>query len=224
MAEGHRQRLRERFNEENIDTIPEYIVLEMMLQGIISRCDTCELARTLIKEFGGLAQVIDAPVTELMKVKGMGERAASFIKLIPKFYRKYCQSKWDDPTILNSTEEAGQYMLEKLSGYDTEVLLVACLDTNCKLISCKKVFEGSINAVNISNRKIVEFALQCNASRVILAHNHISGNALPSDYDHITTKQIIYALKCVDIKVDDHIIVAGNDYVSFSESGFFEKN
>ncbi len=223
MAEGHRERLRKRFLEENIDTIPDYIVLEMMLHGVISRCDTCELARTLIREFGGLPQVIDAPIHELLKIRGMGERAAIHLKLIPHYYRKYSTLKWGKALVFNDAETVGHYMLDKLIGYENEILLVACMDTNCKLLACKPVFEGTINAVNISIRKVVEFALQFNSARVIIAHNHLSGNALPSADDLETTRQLYTALNYVGIKLDDHIIVAGDDFISLAQSGFFKK-
>lgn len=223
MAEGHRGRLRKRFLEENIDTIPDYIVLEMMLHGVISRCDTCELARTLIREFGGLPQVIDAPMHELLKIRGMGERAAMHLKLIPQYYRKYSTLKWGNSLVFNDAETVGKYMLDKLIGYENEILLAACMDTNCKLLACKPVFEGTINAVNISIRKIVEFALQFNSARVIIAHNHLSGNALPSADDLETTRQLHTALNYVGIRLDDHIIVAGDDFISLAQSGFFKK-
>ncbi len=223
MAEGHRDRLRKRFREENIDTIPDYIVLEMMLHGVISRCDTCELARTLIREFGGLPQVIDAPICELMKIRGMGERAAMHLKLIPLYYRKYSTLKWGKSLVFNSAETVGKYMLDRLIGYESEILLVACMDTNCKLLACKPVFEGTINAVNISIRKVVEFALQFNSARVIIAHNHLSGNALPSSDDLETTRKLACALEYVGIRLDDHIIVAGDDFISLAQSGFFKK-
>ncbi|MBR5542514.1 MAG: hypothetical protein IKU65_00245, partial [Oscillospiraceae bacterium] len=150
MAAGHRERLRRRFLEENIDTIPDYIVLEMMLCGIISRRDTCEVARELIKIFGGLSQVLDAPVTELCKVPGMGETAAQFIKLIPQFYRKYRLEKWGHPTVLDSIESAANYLADHFIGYDREVVIVLCMDANGRFIACRPVFEGTINAVEIS--------------------------------------------------------------------------
>lgn len=215
--------MRKRFLEENIDTIPDYIVLEMMLHGVISRCDTCELARTLIREFGGLPQVIDAPMHELLKIRGMGERAAMHLKLIPQYYRKYSTLKWGNSLVFNDAETVGKYMLDKLIGYENEILLAACMDTNCKLLACKPVFEGTINAVNISIRKIVEFALQFNSARVIIAHNHLSGNALPSADDLETTRQLHTALNYVGIRLDDHIIVAGDDFISLAQSGFFKK-
>ncbi len=218
MAEGHRERLRRRFDEENIDTIPDYIVLERMLQGIIVRRDTCELARTLIREFGGIPQVLDAPVSELCKVPGMGETAASYIKLIPAFYRRYCIDKWQRPLVFTHVDSAADYLAKHFIGYDHEVLIVMCLDANNKLLACRPVFEGSINAIDISIRKVLQFALAFNATRVIIGHNHPQGDAIPSKDDIYTTQRLYNALIYAGIRLDDHIIVADNDHISFAQS------
>ena len=218
MAEGHRERLRRRFEEENIDTIPDYIVLERMLQGIIVRRDTCELARTLIKEFGGIPQVLDAPVSELCKVPGMGETAASYIKLIPAFYRRYVTDKWKKPHIFSHVAAAADYLAKHFIGYTHEVLIVMCLDANNKLLACRPVFEGSINAIDISIRKVLQFALAFNATRVIIGHNHPQGDAIPSSDDILTTQRLYNALIYAGIRLDDHIIVAEDDHISFAQS------
>lgn len=218
MAEGHRERLRRRFEEENIDTIPDYIVLERMLQGVIARRDTCELARQLIHEFGGIPQVIDAPVSELCKIPGMGAGAASYIKLIPAFYRRYCMDKWEKPVIFSHVDSAAEYLAAHFVGYDHEVLIVLCMDSNNKLLVCRPVFEGSVNAIDISIRKILQFSLAFDATRVIIGHNHLHGDALPSRDDIYTTRKIAIALSTAGIHLDDHIIVSRDDHISFAQS------
>lgn len=218
MAEGHRERLRRRFEEENIDTIPDHIVLERMLQGMISRRDTCELARQLLLEFGGIPQIIDAPVSELCKIPGMGEAAASYIKLIPAFYRRYCIDKWDKPVIFSHVDTATEYLAKTFIGYDSEVLIVMCMDSNSKLLACRPVLEGSINAIDISVRKVLQFALAFDATRVIIGHNHLHGDALPSLDDIAATRKIAIALSAAGIHLDDHIIVAQDDHISFAQS------
>jgi DNA repair protein RadC len=195
-----------------------------MLHGVIVRQDTSAIARRLLEEFGSLSQVIDAPLQSLMSVKGMGEISALHLKLIPKFYRRYQLSKWNKSIICNDAETAGSFLINKLIGYTNEVVLVLCLDSNCKLLNCRLAFEGSINAVHVSIRKVVEIALSSNASRIIISHNHMSGNALPSSDDLETTRRIRSALSFVGVTLDDHIIVADDDYVSLAQSGFFLDN
>lgn len=223
MAAGHRERLRKRFESEEIDDIPEYIVLEMMLTGTVRRRDTCEIARELIAKFGNLANVIDAPEHELLSVEGMGKSMIAHIKLIPKFYRKYRLSKWESMDSTKLYDNIGDYLLDKFIGYDKEVFLVVCMDAGRRVIACRKVFEGNVNSVNISIRALVDIVLQQRASRVVIAHNHLSGNALPSSEDLETTRKIKEALEIVGVILEDHIIVADDDYVSFLQSGFFSR-
>ncbi|MBQ9985310.1 MAG: hypothetical protein IJP38_03275 [Oscillospiraceae bacterium] len=210
MAEGHRDRVRNRFTEENIDTIPEYIVLEKILHGVIPRVDTSAAARTLISEFGSLARVIDAPPHELQRIPGVGPAAVSFLKSLPLFYRKYVQSKWGAHHVFTNYEDIAQYMEERLIGYENEAVVVMCLDSHFKLLCCKAIFEGSINSVEISVRKVVDYAISSKASRIVLAHNHLCDDSYPSRDDINTTKMIYNSLSPMNIAIDDHYICAPN--------------
>ena len=106
-------------------------------------------------------------------------------------------------------------------GERDEVVYLLCLDAKCKVLDCRMLFRGGVNSAGVSVRKIVETALACNATSVVLAHNHTSGIALPSKEDEATTRQIRTALDAVGILLADHIIVADDDFVSMADSGFF---
>jgi len=95
-----------------------------------------------------------------------------------------------------------------------------CLDAKCKVLCCKELGEGSVNTASISVRKVVETALAANATTVVLAHNHPSGIAVPSNEDVQTTRRIAAALHAVEIYLADHIVVADGDYVSMIQSGY----
>ena len=94
------------------------------------------------------------------------------------------------------------------------------MDVNCRMLQCVKVFEGNVNAVEVSVRKVVEVALKFNSSRVIIAHNHLGGNALPSAGDISTTQKLYEVLASSGVVLDDHIIVADDDFVSLAQSGY----
>ena len=94
-----------------------------------------------------------------------------------------------------------------------------CLDSKLKILSCDLVYEGSVSSSNINARKIAETALACGAVYVIIAHNHPSGIALPSKSDHAATNKISAALKGIDVILADHLIFAGDDWVSMLDSG-----
>ena len=220
---GHRARMKRRFLEHGLESFEDHHVLEILLFYALPRVDVNPLAHNLLKQFGSLAAVFDAPLDELEKVEGIGRNAASLIKLIPQVARRYMISRASLSDILDSSEKAGRYLLPRFFGERDEVVYLVCLDAKCKVLNCRLMFRGSVNSASVSIRKIVETALSFNATSVILAHNHTSGIALPSREDQITTRRIEEALRAVDITLADHIIVADDDFVSLADSGFFHR-
>ena len=122
-------------------------------------------------------------------------------------------------TILSDTEQAGAYFLDLFLGEREEKLYEACLDAKGRLLACHLVAEGDTDSVQLNMRKIVENALKCGASSVLLAHNHPSGVALPSPADNATTLSGFDALRTVGVELADHIIVADDDFVSLRHNG-----
>ena len=218
LHDGHRQRLIQRFLEEDLDNFEPHNVLELLLFYAIPRKDTNELAHMLIDTFGSLKGVFDAPYEELVKVNGIGPNAAALLKLVPSLTRAYYSSDAHS-IILDTSEKSGEYFLPYYIGQTEEVVRLACLDAGGKVISNQILHRGSANAAEVNIRKIVNIALRSNAMGVILAHNHPGGLPLPSEEDVATTKSIREALMPMGILLMDHIIVAGQDYVSMARSG-----
>lgn len=216
----HRQRVKARFSAEGLDSFNEHQVLELLLFYAIPQRDTNEIAHNLINRFGSLAQVIDAPVKELIKVDGIAENAAIFLSLIKQFERYYHVNRALESSVLTTIEQCGKYLVPFFNGRTHETVFLLSLDAKCKVLSCRMVEEGNVNSAGISIRKIVDMALTENASSVVLAHNHPSGVAIPSDEDIQTTMKIAQALNFVDITLVDHIVVADGDYVSISQSRY----
>lgn len=100
------------------------------------------------------------------------------------------------------------------------MVYLLCLDAKCKLLTCRKIAEGNVNSTSLSIRKIVETALLANASSVLLAHNHPGGMAIPSYEDIATTRNVVSALRAVDVRFVDHLIFCEDDYVSLVQSGY----
>lgn len=219
--DGHRQRLKNRFRREGLDGFEELQVLELLLFYCIPRQDTNPIAHALLDHFGSLDQVMDASAEELQKVPGVGESAATFLSLVHAFDRRYQISKEQHLTILNTVEECGRYLWSRLKDLRNETVYLLCLDAKCKALCCKKVGEGSVNSAAVPVRRIVEIALGANATSVVLAHNHPSGLAVPSDADKLTTRKVAAALASVEIQLVDHIIVAEEEYISMVQSGVY---
>lgn len=219
--DGHRARLKKRFLEHGLESFEDHGVLEILLFYALPRADVNPIAHALIDKFGTLSAVFDAPVEELARVPGIGLSTAEFIKLIPQVSRRYLMSRVSFDDILDSSKKAGEYLLPRFYAERDEIVYMACLDAKCKVLNCRLLFRGSVNSANVSVRKIVENALVFNATSVIIAHNHTSGIAIPSDEDKLTTRRIEQALKSVDITLADHIVVADDDFVSLADNGFF---
>ena len=220
--DGHREKMRGRFLETGLDAFAEHEALELLLFYAIPRKDTNPIAHALMERYGTLDAVLSAPVEDLMRVEGIGESAAVLLKLVPKVMQK-ARLTANKETILNSTDKAGAFLLERFRGEKNEVIYQLCLDRKGKLLSCRRLNEGGADSTELNIRRLVENALLVSASAVILSHNHPSGIALPSTEDYATTEKVQSALRMIGVELVDHIIVADEDFVSMADSGILKR-
>ena len=218
LHDGHRQRKKQQYAREGLERFADHEVLELLLYYAIPRRDTNETAHRLLERFGSLEGVLRAPAAELQQVEGVGESAALLLRLVPDVMRR-AHSHPPAEKIFNSVDASGSFFLELLEGQRREVLYEACLDAKGKLLTCRQISAGSVDATMLSIREVVETALHADASGVVLAHNHPSGIALPSVADQQLTLQAKQALETMGIRLVDHIIVADGDFVSMAASG-----
>ena len=219
LHDGHRARKKEQFRRHGLDGFADHEVLELLLYYAIPRRDTNETAHRLLQKFGSLQNVFSAGAEELARVEGVGESAALFLTLLPAVQKRAARSGGREK-VLNSVDKCGRFFLELLAHQRQETLYQACLDAKGKLLSCKRLSQGSADCTALSVRQVVENALLSDASAVVLAHNHPSGVALPSENDRAVTLWVRDALKAIDIRLLDHIIVADGDFVSMNQSGY----
>ena len=216
--EGHRQRLKDRFLLEGLDGFTEVQVLELLLFYVIPQKDTNPIAHALLDRFGSLAKVLDAPLPKLMEVDGIKKNAATFLRLMSAVGRSDAISHSKEETRLTTIAACGQYLKSFFKGRRNETVFLLSLDAKLKVLACRQVGEGSINYASVPIRRVVEMAIEDGATTVVLAHNHPSGIAIPSDDDVHTTRKLAAALSTLDIRLIDHIVVADDDYVSMAES------
>ena len=217
---GHRERLKGRFLETGLDSFTDVQALELLLFYAIPQKDTNPIAHALLDRFGSLSQVLDAEAEELKKVPGISGHAATLLRLVTDLARFYQVDSAQRTEVLTSLDACGHYLVPRFFGRKVETVFLLCLDAKCKVLCCREVGEGSVNAASISVRKVVEAALSANATSVVLAHNHPSGVALPSADDVQTTRRIAAALSAVEINLIDHIVVAEGDFISMTQSGY----
>ncbi len=217
---GHRERLKRQFLEEGLDKFTDIQVLELLLFYAIPQKDTNPIAHALMDYFGRLSNVLDADVEELKKVPGISDHSATLLALVTQLCRYYQVDSSQRTEILTSLDACGAYLVPRFFGRTEETVFLLCLDAKCKVLCCKEVGRGSVNAASISIRKIVETALAAKATTVVLAHNHPSGVAVPSMEDIQTTRRVAAALNAIEVHLADHVVVAEGDYVSIVQSGY----
>ena len=212
LHDGHRQRAKERYGQVGADALADHELLELALFYAIPRQDTNETAHRLLKRFRSLQGVLQASPEELEQVEGVGKNAALLLHLMADISQRARITSLPEK-ILNSPDRTGAYFMELLTGQKRELLYQVCLDGKGKLLTCRCIAKGTVSAS----------AVYAGASTIILAHNHPSGVALPSDADVLVTHRIQEALAPLGIRLADHIIVADDDYVSMAESGFLQR-
>ena len=164
--EGHRQRLKDRFLREGLDNFDELYVLELLLYYCIPRKDTNPIAHALLDTFGSLTGVLEATVEELERIPGISHNAATFLNLVHQTGRYYQVKRVQTGDILRTIDQCGNYMVPHFYGRENETVFLLCLDAKCKVLGCKLVGEGSVNSANIPIRRVVETALNTNATTV----------------------------------------------------------
>ena len=210
----HRERLRERYINDGLDNFQAHQILELILFYAIPRKDTNELAHKLLNRFGSLPSVLEAHPKELMQVDGVGEGTAVFLNLFSQVRRRYELDKLNEKIYIKSTADAGEYAVNLFYGRIYECFFIINLNSQNKVINAQKICEGTVNETVVYPANVVKSALQNNASRVILAHNHPGGKLKPSLDDLNITRILKQALDTVGIGLADHIIVADDKYIS----------
>ena len=217
---GHRRRTKDEFLAANgLEGMPDHRALELLLFYSIPQGDVNPLAHTLIDQFGSLAGVFNAAPEQLMAVDGVGYNTAVLIRLVSALEARYRQVNGSFDGQLVSTWQFRELLLPLFFGQRNELAYLVCMDGSNRHIVTKKLGEGIADTVRITARKVLETALACNATRVALAHNHVSGVAIWSDADLNTTLRLRAVLREAGIELADHFIIANDDMVSMADSG-----
>ncbi|NCA71730.1 MAG: DNA repair protein RadC [Sphingobacteriia bacterium] len=217
--EGHRQRLRDRFNGSGLGALEDHEVLELLLTYAVPRKDVKPIARGLLDRFGTLSNVLDAPTAELTQQTGVAAAGATLLHLMPALTRRYLRDRWGHKPQLNTREDLARFVVDELATTNNEVFLLILLTHENQVLRALHLHEGSIASTPVYPRLVVEAALRHHAARVVFAHNHPGGVAQPSDADVAVTQTLVSLFDLLAIPVVDHIIVAGPRTFSMAEAG-----
>jgi DNA repair protein RadC len=178
------------------------------------------LARTLMQDFGGLRQLMAADKRRVCATKGLGPAKYAQLQAVLELARRHMGEALRRGEPLKNPDDTKCYLSARLRDYHHEVFACLFLDTRHRLISYEELFRGTIDGASVYPREVVRRALELNAAAIVLAHNHPSGVAEPSDADRRITRRLQDALGLVDIRVLDHLVVGDQATVSFAERGW----
>ncbi|HEM6866172.1 TPA: DNA repair protein RadC [Providencia rettgeri] len=179
-----------------------------------------QLAKRMIKEFGSLYLLIQADYEKLMQCKGMGNCKFTQLQAISELARRFFSEQFLHEDVMSGPELLKSKLLDLFAGREREVFIVLFLNNQNQIICHEEMFKGTLNRVEVHPREIIRFAIKMNASAIILAHNHPSGNPEPSMADKQVTEQIQQACSLMGVKLLDHFVVGHKQCVSFVERGW----
>lgn len=215
--DGHRQRFKGEFLARP-DSFPDHKVLEVLLFFANPRGDTNPVAHALMERFDSISGVLDATPEELQKVPGVGDHTVTLLKVTKELAGRYFSSRTSMGEIVQTSDDVEALLKDYFVGARSERVCLLCMDGKGKSLGVRVVGEGSVNSAEITSRAVVEAALSLNATQAILAHNHVSGIATPSDEDRVTTDWLNGVLASVGVRLRDHVIFADDEMVSMRDS------
>ena len=214
LHKNHRARVKARFSREGLEGFAPHEVLELILFYAIPQKDTNPIAHRLLDRFGSLAAVFSASEQELCAVEGIGEHAAVLLRsVLPAASYALTDEAVRDRGRFQTVAEIGDFFVRRFMGGEKETVYLMLLDNRYALLDCVKVYEGSVNSVAVTPRKLIELAYHAHAAMAVLAHNHPFGLPVPSKEDIDTTALIKTAFDTMGVTLLEHILVAGESYV-----------
>ncbi len=220
--QGHRERLREKFLKTGLIGFLDYEIVELLLTLGTPRKDCKQQAWEALKKFQSLRGVLEAPVEELLKIRGIGPNNIFGLKLSQEVSRRFLKDRMLNKPYCHSSKEVFEYLYQALRDLKREKFKVMFLDSKNQILEEKTVFEGTVDSSAVYPREIMKEALKCNASSLIFVHNHPSGDPEPSLSDREITKELVFAADIMQLKVLDHIIIGNNRYFSFADEGLID--
>jgi DNA repair protein RadC len=214
------ERPRERLMAQGAAALSDAELLAIFLRVGIKGKSAVDLARDLLGHFGSLNNLFAASPEALQAIPGMGMAKYAQLQAVLEMSRRALGETLRQRDMLGSPEQVRDWLRLRLASLPHEVFMVLLLDAQNRLIEAVELFRGTLTQTSVYPREVVKLVLAHNAAAVILAHNHPSGTAEPSNADELLTRALKQALAVVDVRTLDHFVVAGNARpISFAERG-----
>lgn len=214
------ERPREKLLHLGAKSLSDAELLAIFLRTGVKGCNVVELSRNLLNTFGSLANVYRANEQDFCQQHGLGRAKYVQLQACLEMSKRYLAEELaQQGSVLTSSKATRDYLISELRHENREVFAVLFLDNQHQILKFERLFWGTLDAAAVYPRVVVEQALKNQAAAVILSHNHPSGIAEASIADKHITKKLEEALQLIDVRVLDHMIVAGNQCYSFAENG-----
>jgi len=213
------ERPREKLLRDGPAALSEAELLAVVLRSGVRGKSAVALARELLVRFGSLRGLLSADRRQLCAVSGLGPGKFAQLQAGLELSRRHLAEGLHREGPLSSPGEVREYLAARLRDRPYEVFCCLYLDNRNRLITIEELFRGTIDGASVHPREVVRQAMTHNAAAVILAHNHPSGVAEPSQADEAITQRLKSALALLDIRVLDHLVIGDGRTVSFAERG-----
>ncbi len=214
------ERPREKLLQRGTQALSDAELLAIILRTGLPGKNALDLGRELLGHFGSLTRLFAASQTEFCAIAGLGEARYTQLQAMQELSRRALAEPLRERDALTSPAQVRNYLRLLLGGREHEVFCVIFLDSQHRVLVMEELFRGTLGQASVYPREVVKRALAHNAAALILAHNHPSGAATPSQADRVLTDTLKQALALVDVRVLDHFVVAMHDVTSFAEHGW----
>lgn len=210
---------RQRLRQLGPASLSDAELLAVLLGRGAAGVSAVELGRLLLSRFGGMRGLLNAPATQLEAVRGIGPGRADLLAAVRECCTRCLQERLAPGQAIGSPADSREFLLARLRDRPHEVFCCLFLDNRHRVLAFDELFRGTIDNTTVYPREVVKQALARNAGAVILAHNHPSGVAEPSDADRLITRRIRDALDLVDVRLLDHFVIGDGSCVSLASRG-----
>jgi DNA repair protein RadC len=193
-------------------------LLAIFIRTGVAGKTSVDLARELLERYGGLRELLSADRKSFCASAGLGQAKYALLQAVLEMGRRHLYETVKRGDVLTSPGATRSYLIVRLRDIPYEVFTCLFLDNRHRVIAYEELFRGTLDGASVHPREVIKRALHHNAAAVILAHNHPSGVAEPSQADERITRRLKEALSLVDIRVLDHMVI-GDEVVSFAERG-----
>lgn len=213
------ERPREKLLSRGAESLTDAELLAVFLGSGTPGRSAVEVARALLTEFRTLRELLSADRARCLAQSGLGPARYSVLQAALELAKRHYREHLRIGPALTAPDATRAFLLAQLRDRPYEVFCCLHLDNRHRLIAFEEMFRGTIDGASVHPREVVRQSLAHNSAAVILAHNHPSGVAEPSQADELITQRLKDALALVDVRVLDHVIVGDGRCLSFAEQG-----